>query len=390
MNLQPPTSAPSTGFTFGGGLGAQVQPTVAQPTAVPQNPGPVTGTMSFGGLGGVPGAGSSNTRISTLALGTDPGTGWSTRNENKAVQELPVPPEVLALVEDLKNHMKNHKTAMLEITRATDLDIDTVAEQIEEVRLGINTLTNVIHKQELQSAALMKDMQELSKDVDLVSQSRDVPAYGFGGTSSLVLNYMYDLIDKYAKRMMKYKTEIERAEFSLQTLVEASGTGLNAKDLWASLTATKDTVILLAAQIQQLHEDIRNELTFHKNLSNVLLPGTPKPWFVNADPQHSGAPPLEKLMATPVAKSGGGAANPSIDTLYNRTYSAFGRIPSVMDARTMQPSSNEQMLRTPSHDMFRVQSSLGGSTYSPNYHPSAMGSYLGPTSPAGGLKRSKK
>ncbi|CAL8081419.1 unnamed protein product [Orchesella dallaii] len=356
MNLQPATSVPSTGFTFGGGLAPQ-QP-AAPPASVPQNPGPLSGTMSLGGLGGVPGTGG-NTRISSLVMGADPGTGWSARNENKAVQELPVPPEVLALVEDLKNQMKNHKTVMLEITRATDLDIDTVAEQIEEVRLGINTLTNVIHKQELQSASLMKDMQEISKDVDLVSQSRDVPAYGgFGGTSNLVLNFMYDLLDKYAKRMIKYKTEIERAEFSLQTLVEASGSGLNAKDLWASLTATKDTVILLAAQLQQLNEDIRNELSFHKNLSNVLLPSTSKPWFANADQQHSSAPALEKLMATPTAKSSGGGANPTLDAIYNRTYSAFGRIPSV--------------------------------NFSQSYHPSAMGSYLGPTSPACGLKRSKK
>lgn len=58
--------------------------------------------------------------------------------------------------------MKNHKAMMLEINRTPEPDIEGVAEQIEEVRMGITNLVNVMHKQELLSASLIRDMQEVT------------------------------------------------------------------------------------------------------------------------------------------------------------------------------------------------------------------------------------
>lgn len=68
---------------------------------------------SFGGLGGIPG--NVGPRTSTLALGNDPRTGWSTRHDNRAVQELHVPPEVIAAVTELKQDLNSFIVKMFVI-----------------------------------------------------------------------------------------------------------------------------------------------------------------------------------------------------------------------------------------------------------------------------------
>lgn len=60
-----------------------------------------TRTTTVGGLGGIPGNAGAP-RTSSLALGGDITNSWLGRGENRALQELPVPPEILASVEELK------------------------------------------------------------------------------------------------------------------------------------------------------------------------------------------------------------------------------------------------------------------------------------------------
>lgn len=55
--------------------------------------------------------------------------------------------------------------------------------------------------------------------MDLLSQTKDVPSYGYGSTTTMLYNFLYDLIEKYRARMAKYKVEIERAETSIQTIM---------------------------------------------------------------------------------------------------------------------------------------------------------------------------
>lgn len=58
--------------------------------------------------------------------------------------------------------MRKERTTMSEVQRVNDLEIDTVGEQIDDVRATLNSLGILMHKQEVHSASLVADLREVS------------------------------------------------------------------------------------------------------------------------------------------------------------------------------------------------------------------------------------
>ncbi|ODM87878.1 hypothetical protein Ocin01_18804 [Orchesella cincta] len=138
---------------------------------------------SFIGLGGV--AGGSGAGGTGLAMTSAPLSSWQSKKDSQShpVLDTPVPPELMALFNGLKEQMKKHKTTMAEVTQATiNIDsVDSVSGEIEKVRAEMNSLVTAIHRQELQCLALVKDIQEISKDAQLmVDLSSGGGAHTFG------------------------------------------------------------------------------------------------------------------------------------------------------------------------------------------------------------------
>ncbi|ODM88424.1 Nucleoporin p58/p45, partial [Orchesella cincta] len=324
-------------------------------------------------------------------------------SQSHPVLDTPVPPELMALFNGLKEQMKKHKATMAEVTEATiNIDsVDSVSGEIEKVRAEMNSLVTAIHRQELQCLALVKDIQEISKDAQLmVDLSSGGGAHTFGGLSQPVLDFIHQLIEKYSERMAIYKLEVERAEASFKVFTEASSTQLNLKDLWASLSNIRDVVILLASQVQQLNEGVRKELLVHKNLSGFF--GTTTPDWIRALELElklggGGAESLSSLqkLKTPALMmpiqqqhpvSDGGASlgrSRAMENLHDRLRSTFG------GARPRAPPVELSMrMKTPGNLQGTIFSPVGVVSHPrPQYYPSpsVMGSYLGPTSPTPGV-----
>ncbi|XP_021946056.1 nucleoporin p58/p45 isoform X2 [Folsomia candida] len=242
----------STGFGLNLG-GTTVSSTATQPT-------PVSST-TFTGLGGVQPSGAGGIQGSG-------GFGGSAKPEGRAILDLPVPQEILQIVEDLKTHMKNQKVKMSEICRATDKNIEKVSEEVEETRLAVSNLSNQVNRQVLFCNALMKDIQEEMKNVEMALIIKDTPL-ALQNEITAPTNYFFNLVSNYHERMISYKREIERAEIALISL--GQNNAFSPKDLVLGLKGTKDTVIALAAKVQDLHEQIVNEMAVNRNLKRFHI-----------------------------------------------------------------------------------------------------------------------
>lgn len=55
--------------------------------------------------------------------------------------------------------MKSYKTFLNEMNRSYDAELVAVSDNFEEVKNGFTNLVNLMHKQELQTAALIREMQ---------------------------------------------------------------------------------------------------------------------------------------------------------------------------------------------------------------------------------------
>lgn len=104
------------------------------------------------------------------------------------------------------------------------------------------------------------------------------------------------------------------------------------------MAASKDAVILLAAQVQKLHEEMRHEIQVHKNVSQLLYGLNPRPWIDEAlsvsIQQDSVTAPLEKPLPPRMSSSGAGLEN----ALYHRPTS-------ISDARYLYGSPGADVFR---------------------------------------------
>lgn len=57
--------------------------------------------------------------------------------------------------------MTNERTKLSELQRETDLEVDSVSEQINDVRASLNSLAILMHKQEVYSGSLTADLREV-------------------------------------------------------------------------------------------------------------------------------------------------------------------------------------------------------------------------------------
>ncbi|CAL8121067.1 unnamed protein product [Orchesella dallaii] len=304
--------------------------------------------VTFVGLGGLGGGGgtsrlSSSGGTSEAGMAKDPSSShWQTRKDNQAhpILDTPVAPELMVLFEGLQAQMKNHKMTMAYVNNATanPRKVDSVTEEIDRVRSEMSCLDTTIHRQDLQSSSLVKDMEEISKISELMRNiSSGDGAYTFGGLSNPVLDFMKQLVTFYFERMTRYKVELEHAE----AFTEASSNPSTIKDLEPSLSILKDGMIHLAAQVHHLHESVRNELSVHENLSEVF--GTSHSHWIKdlkiGDGRKVNAGSGSPLKKWPAMQTTGGAPlGPSraVENLHDRLHSTLDNssTQSPLNART--------------------------------------------------------
>ncbi|CAG7816954.1 unnamed protein product [Allacma fusca] len=274
-------AATTSGLTFGGfgGLGATTTTAAVSTAAAPSS-----------GLGGVPKYATTGAENS-FAFGGGSGDG---KTENRALQELPLPQEMLLLVEELKNQIKSDKMKFTDLNRSSnDALISKVSEEIEEVRGAVTVVANLIQKHTSNCEAIRALIHEGIANAEMANQTRETPL-GSQADHTSPIQYFFRIVDKYRDRMHVYLREIEKAESSLSYVLSAQSS-FTSKELLDACNTTRNSIIALAAKIQILHEDVVRMAEAHRNLQRYLL-GDATDLNVTSGPKQSLA--FAKVLST--------------------------------------------------------------------------------------------
>lgn len=259
-------TATTSGFTFGTVTNPMSLPSgpTFTPTATPaptltltlaSSSAAVTQTSTqsnaFHGLGGTQTTSSESSADHTLKA-------------NKANKESPIPPEMLPLVEALKQFVKEQKVIREENSqqRFSIQPILDVGAQIEDsLRLDLQKIEVDIQRNSRAIDALKKDTNKLLASAEMAYRISRLDLTQTPSSYTMAQNkyinastnqYFVEMIDNFELQMNNYSKQIQ----DLRTHIENMNKPYSSEELLQIMRKQHETLISLAAKVYAIHEDI--------------------------------------------------------------------------------------------------------------------------------------
>ena len=292
LNLATTTSA----FNFGTSVTQSTLPSLSTATTSGFSFGPTTNPLQTTSIGGM----ASNqtltltlTTTSTLATqtatqqtnafhglgGTQTSTSESSADQtlkaNKANKESPIPPEMLPLVEALKQFVKEQKVIREENSqqRFSIQPILDVGSQIEDsLRLDLHKIEVDIQRNSKAIDALKKDTNKLLSSAEMAYRISRLDLMQTPSSYTIAQNkyinastnqYFVEMVDNFELQMNNYSKQIQ----DLRTHIENMNKPYSSEELLQIMRKQHETLISLAAKVYAIHEDINQAKLTLKNQS---------------------------------------------------------------------------------------------------------------------------
>ncbi|KAK7096995.1 nucleoporin p58/p45-like [Littorina saxatilis] len=290
----PTSTAGSTGFSFGLTPGSTAAATTGL-TLGGTTTTAATGLGGFGfggatssaallGLGGLGGAAATTTagcifskttaapavtglggldpKTSTTGTGTG---GLGSSSDGKALKESNIPAELVTTVDEMQKYVKGEKAIREDIVRMSSKPIVRVQEDIAALKQLLSVVSNGLQRNACTLDKLKAEMTQELKNAEMAQRTKDIPP-GLQYENTAPNEYFEQLVDQFEARMVSYRQQIETLENHLSVLYQP--VRHSPAEIFTLIKRLHETFIALAAQLQQVHENIKAQkeqfLTFRR------------------------------------------------------------------------------------------------------------------------------
>ncbi|XP_066555095.1 nucleoporin p58/p45 isoform X2 [Amia ocellicauda] len=263
------TSAPaSTGLTLGStltGLGSTLTglgSSLFQNTAA-TGLGQASQGLWLGTLGTV--TTSNPTSSASLGLG---GVDFSTSSEkksdkssgarpedSKALKDENLPPVICQDVDNFQKFVKEQKQLQEEISRMSSKAMLKVQDDIKSLKQLLSVSASGLQRNALAIDKLKVETAQELKNADIALRTQKTPP-GLQHENSAPTDYFRGLVEQFELQLQQYRQQIEELENHLTT--QASSSHITPQDLSMAMQKLYQTFVALAAQLQSVHENVKN------------------------------------------------------------------------------------------------------------------------------------
>lgn len=287
------TTAATSASPFSLGTASNVKPTVS-----------LTGTQLTLGT-------ATNVTTSTAPVSRGLGGLDTTSNlnqaQNKAVPalEMPVPNEILQLVNNLKDFLKQQKTMSTELARMSSKGSNEVAGDITMCQKNLQFIEHNLDKQKTCVEKLKYETNKCLQDFEIAQRNHDHPAMVQTDMESNI-KYFAELIKSLQEKGNILKNEIENTQQYLATL--PYNNNVTVDELRRIGEMYYKNVIALAGHLHGIHNEVQvlkaRHLSFRKEILNdhtnifQLNPNPSSSSFFTSRPDTTGPNPFSGLNIT--------------------------------------------------------------------------------------------
>ncbi|XP_067935967.1 nucleoporin p58/p45-like isoform X2 [Watersipora subatra] len=254
------TAAPKLGgITFGGATSTGLLSTKQTATTVSSTS---SGGLTLGGLGGTSSVPATTSSATKGLGGVDPASSaqnaskTSGAGDGKRVKEEAMPNELVETVTKLKEYVKEQKDIAAKISIVSNQQMGKVREQTDSLKHLLSTVTVGLHRNVVSLDKLKQQTSQELKNVEMAHRTKETPA-GLQYENSAPNQYFYELLEAFDTRMTHYRKLIEDTEGYL--VGAQQGSPITPKDVFICLKKLHETFIALAAQLQSIHEQVKEQ-----------------------------------------------------------------------------------------------------------------------------------
>ncbi|KAF0753336.1 nucleoporin p58/p45 [Aphis craccivora] len=227
--------------------------------------------------------------------------------QNKAVPalEMPVPNEILQLVNNLKDFLKQQKTMSTELARMSSKGSNEVAGDITMCQKNLQFIEHNLDKQKTCVEKLKYETNKCLQDFEIAQRNHDHPAMVQTDMESNI-KYFAELIKSLQEKGNILKNEIENTQQYLATL--PYNNNVTVDELRRIGEMYYKNVIALAGHLHGIHNEVQvlkaRHLSFRKEILNdhtnifQLNPNPSSSSFFTSRPDTTGPNPFSGLNIT--------------------------------------------------------------------------------------------
>ncbi|VDO05987.1 unnamed protein product [Rodentolepis nana] len=172
--------------------------------------------------------------------------------DSKQQKDTQVPPEILAVVEELKKYLAEQKKIRDEVAKTSNKQLDDLSTELQELQRSVTCTLSGLRRQNVKSSHLSEEILQLERNTGIIQRSLDMSS-DFAQNSPEINEYFKNCISSFSNRVQTYKQEVLAIENSLSSRAKSN---LTPKELSDILRKLDDTFMALAAQLYSLNEQL--------------------------------------------------------------------------------------------------------------------------------------
>ncbi|VDL60631.1 unnamed protein product [Hymenolepis diminuta] len=187
--------------------------------------------------------------------------------DSKQQKDTQVPPEILAVVEELKKYLAEQKKIRDEVANTSNKPLDDLSAELQELQRSVTCNLSGLRRQNVKSSHLSEEILKLERNAGIIQRSLDVSS-DFAQISPEINEYFKNCISSFSNRVQTYKHEVQAIENSLSSRAKPY---LTPKELSDILQKLDDTFMSLAAQLYSLNEELSESIRQYQSLDSSKM-----------------------------------------------------------------------------------------------------------------------
>ncbi|XP_076869441.1 nucleoporin p58/p45 isoform X2 [Brachyhypopomus gauderio] len=198
------------------------------------------------GLGGVDFSTSSESKSDKLS-GTRP-------EDSKALKDENLPSPICNDVDSFQKFVKEQKQVQEEIIRMSSKAMIKVQDDIKSLKQLLSVSSSGLQRNALSIDKLKMETAQELKNADIALRTQKTPP-GLQHENTAPSDYFRVLVEQFEVQLQQYRQQIEELENHLTT--QSSGSHITPQDLSLAMQKLYQTFVVLAAQLQAVHENVK-------------------------------------------------------------------------------------------------------------------------------------